>query len=224
MGKLLKLVNTIAVITVASIVAVSVYTHGPQDRAYFAPNESYITPMSYVFYMWIPVVLLLALMAAYQWTTDKLETTVGYHFTMATIFYAMWFAFSITDHPILALFGVAFASGAMSFIYNRLKTDETLDELKDVFCVLLPFSVCHGWFPVLFFLNLHAVISPVSEEGPSVIQPYRWACIHSYAIATGTELVTVTRLTRLLLCWAHPLHDDNPQPAQEYSREENISI
>jgi len=75
-----------------------------------------------------------------------------------------------TGHTFFALIALFFATGAVSFIYYRLKEDHTADTLLDVIFLHLPFSLYHGWIFVLMVINVFAVLSPVHDNGPSTFQ------------------------------------------------------
>ncbi|KAG0225703.1 hypothetical protein BGW41_004578 [Actinomortierella wolfii] len=140
------------------------------DSPYFSHHQSYITPASFVFFIWTLIHFLLGGMVIYQWFTDKVHQAVGWHFILASVFNAIWLGLWTSDHNILALIALFFATGAVSYIYFRLKEQETAEGLRDVIFLHLPFSLYHAWIFVLLIINLFAVISPIREDGPSTFQ------------------------------------------------------
>ncbi|KAF9393551.1 hypothetical protein CPC16_001738 [Podila verticillata] len=140
------------------------------ESPYHSQHQSYITPAPYTFYMWTVIHFLLGGMVVYQWFTDKVHQATSWHFCVASIMNAAWLALWSTGHTFFALIPLFFATGAVSFIYYRLKEDHTADTLLDVVFLHLPFSLYHGWVFVLMIINVFAVLSPVRDNGPSTFQ------------------------------------------------------
>ncbi|KAG0074391.1 hypothetical protein BGZ92_003407, partial [Podila epicladia] len=63
-----------------------------------------------------------------------------------------------SGHAILALIALFFATGAVSYIYYRLKEDHSPDSLLEVIFLALP------------FINVFVAFSPERENGPSTFQ------------------------------------------------------
>lgn len=63
-----------------------------------------------------------------------------------------------------------FASGAVSYIYYRLKETHAADTTGEVLFLHLPFSLYHAWIFVLLVINAFAVVSPIRDDGPSTFQ------------------------------------------------------
>ncbi|KAG0306304.1 hypothetical protein BGZ99_001802 [Dissophora globulifera] len=137
------------------------------DSPYDSKHRSYITPAPFTFYIWTLMHLLLGGMVIFQWFTDKVDQAVGWHFVFASIFNAIWLALWTSGHTILALFALFLATGAVSFIYYRLKEQDSAETILDVIFLHLPFSLYHAWIFVLLIINLFAVLSPAHEGGPS---------------------------------------------------------
>lgn len=70
----------------------------------------------------------------------------------------------------MALIALFFATGAVSYIYYRLKEDHSPDSLLEVIFLALPFSLYHAWIFVLLFINVFVAFSPEREDGPSTFQ------------------------------------------------------
>lgn len=70
----------------------------------------------------------------------------------------------------MAFIALFFATGAVSFIYYRLKDQDNAETLLDVIFLHLPFSLYHAWIFVLLITNLFAIISPIRSGGPSTFQ------------------------------------------------------
>ncbi|KAG0049235.1 hypothetical protein BGZ83_005934 [Gryganskiella cystojenkinii] len=137
-----------------------------QDSPYDSKHKSFITPAAYTFYIWTLIHFLLGGMIVYQWFTDKVHQACGWHFVMATVFNAIWLALWTSGHTILALFALFLATGAVSFVYYRLKADQPADSLPEVIFLHLPFSLYHAWIFVLLIINVFAILSPIrSEDG-----------------------------------------------------------
>ncbi|KAK3829695.1 MAG: hypothetical protein J3R72DRAFT_456702 [Linnemannia gamsii] len=143
-----------------------------QDSPYDSKHKSYITPASFTFYIWTLIHFLLGGMVVLQWFTDKIHQAVGWHFVMASVFNALWLALWTSGHTVLALFALFLATGAVSFIYFRLKDQHTAEDgtLLEVIFLHLPFSLYHAWIFVLLIINLFAIISPIHDDGPSTFQ------------------------------------------------------
>ncbi|KAF9429840.1 hypothetical protein BGZ94_009302, partial [Podila epigama] len=75
-----------------------------------------------------------------------------------------------SGHAILALIALFFATGAVSFIYYRLKEDHSPDTLLETIFLALPFSLYHAWIFVLLIINVFVAFSPEREDGPSTFQ------------------------------------------------------
>ncbi|KAG0307922.1 hypothetical protein BGZ97_000233 [Linnemannia gamsii] len=166
-----KVANILVYVTLLSGNLYSTFGGDPnQDSPYDSKHKSYITPASFTFYIWTLIHFLLGGMVVYQWFTDKIYQAVGWHFVMASAFSALWLALWSTGHTFLALLALFFATGAVSFIYYRLKDQDNAETLLDVIFLHLPFSLYHAWIFVLLIINLFAIISPVREGGPSTFQ------------------------------------------------------
>ncbi|KAG0262395.1 hypothetical protein BG011_010192 [Mortierella polycephala] len=140
------------------------------DSPYHSAHQSYITPAAFTFYIWTLIYFLLGGMIIFQWFTDKVHQAAGWHFVMASIFNAIWLALWTADHKFLALIALFFATGAVSYIYYRLKEQHHAETLLDVIFLHLPFSLYHAWIFVLLIINVFAVLSPTHKDGPSTIQ------------------------------------------------------
>lgn len=72
----------------------------------------------------------------------------------------------------MALFALFLATGAVSFVYYRLKANyEETESLLDMIFLHLPFSLYHAWIFVLLIINVFAILSPANDEGiPSTFQ------------------------------------------------------
>jgi len=141
-----------------------------QDSPYDSKHRSYITPASFTFYIWTLIHFLLGGMVIYQWFTDKIHQAVGSHFVTASVFNALWLGLWSSGHTFLALIALFFATGAVSFIYYRLKDQDNAETLLEVIFLHLPFSLYHAWIFVLLIINLFAIISPIRGDGPSTFQ------------------------------------------------------
>ncbi|KAG0380040.1 hypothetical protein BGX24_010454 [Mortierella sp. AD032] len=143
-----------------------------QDSPYDSEHKSYISPAHFTFYLWSLVHLLFGGMVVYQWFNDKVHQTIGWHFVFVSILNAIWLALWSSGHTFLAFVTLIFATGAVSYIYYRLREDHSADNLFDTLFLDLPFSLYHSWIFVLLVINAFAVFSPVNEEhdGPSTFQ------------------------------------------------------
>lgn len=68
-----------------------------------------------------------------------------------------------------------FTTGAVSYIYARLREDRSEDSWLDTLFLDLPFSLYHSWIVVLMVINAFAVFSPINDDpegpqGPSTFQ------------------------------------------------------
>ncbi|KAF9924995.1 hypothetical protein FBU30_005159 [Linnemannia zychae] len=141
-----------------------------QDSPYDSRNKSYITPASFTFLIWTLIHFLLGGMVVYQWFNDKIYQAVGWHFVIASVFNALWLALWSSGHRFWALFALFLATGAVSFIYFRLKDQDNAETLLEVIFLHLPFSLYHAWIFVLLIINLFVIISPVRDDDPSTFQ------------------------------------------------------
>ena len=62
---------------------------------------------------------------------------------------------------------MVFTSGAVSYIYYRLKELHASETWAETLFLHLPFSLYHAWILVLMVINLFAVFGPVKDDGPS---------------------------------------------------------
>ncbi|KAF9943001.1 hypothetical protein BGZ75_001900 [Mortierella antarctica] len=161
-----KVINIIVYVTLLSG---NLYSSFGGDSAY-SKHKSYISPAHFTFLIWTLIHVLLGGMVVFQWFTDKVHQAAGWHFVTAAIFNAIWLALWSEGHTILALFPLFLATGAVSFIYYRLKEQHSAETLLDVIFLHLPFSLYHAWIFVLLIVNLFAVLSPIHDDGPSTFQ------------------------------------------------------
>jgi hypothetical protein len=63
-----------------------------------------------------------------------------------------------------------FTTGAVSYIYYKLRQDLSADNWFDTLFLDLPFSLYHSWIVVLLVINAFAVFSPIKDDGPSTFQ------------------------------------------------------
>ncbi|KAG9069928.1 hypothetical protein KI688_009253 [Linnemannia hyalina] len=146
-----------------------------QDSPYDSRHKSYITPAQFTFYLWSLVHFLFGGLVIYQWFNDKVHRTVGWHFVIVSIFNAIWLALWSSGHTFLAFVTLIFTTGAVSYIYARLREDRSDDSWLDTLFLDLPFSLYHSWIVVLLVINAFAVFSPINDDpegpqGPSTFQ------------------------------------------------------
>ncbi|OAQ22827.1 hypothetical protein K457DRAFT_143178 [Linnemannia elongata AG-77] len=146
-----------------------------QDSPYDSEHKSYITPAQFTFYLWSLVHLLFGGLVVYQWFNDKVHQTVGWHFVIVSVLNAIWLALWSSGHTFLAFVTLIFATGAVSYIYSRLRGDHSADNWFDTLFLDLPFSLYHSWIVVLLVVNAFAVFSPINDDpegpqGPSTFQ------------------------------------------------------
>ncbi|KAF9364798.1 hypothetical protein BGX34_000345 [Mortierella sp. NVP85] len=166
-----KIANIIVYLTLVSGNLYSTFGGGEnQDSPYNSKHRSYITPAYWTFYLWTLTYFLLGGMVIYQWFNDKVHEAVGWHFVLVSIINAIWLALWTSGHTILAFIALIFATGAVSFIYYRLKETHAADTTGEVLFLHLPFSLYHAWIFVLLVVNGFAVVSPIKEDGPSTFQ------------------------------------------------------
>ncbi|KAF8927115.1 hypothetical protein BGZ58_010623, partial [Dissophora ornata] len=82
------------ILVYATLLSGTLYTTLGGDKGSETPNEhqSYITPASFTLYIWSVIHFLLGGMVVFQWFTDKVFLAAGWHFVVASIFNAIWFA------------------------------------------------------------------------------------------------------------------------------------
>jgi len=141
-----------------------------QDSPYDSEHQSYITPANFTFYIWTLVYFLLGGLVIYQWFTDKVHRVVGWHFVIVSILNAIWLALWTSNHTILAFITLIFTSGAVSFVYYRLKELHAAETIPEILFLHLPFSLYHAWIFVLLVINGFAAFLPADEEGPSTFE------------------------------------------------------
>ncbi|KAF9191244.1 hypothetical protein BGZ51_007564 [Haplosporangium sp. Z 767] len=141
-----------------------------QDSPYDSKLRSYVTPAAFTFYLWTLIHFLLGGMVIFQWFADKVHDAVGWHFVIVTILNAIWLALWSSGHTILAFITLIFATGAVSYIYYRLKELHASESFGETIFLHLPFSLYHAWTLVLLIINGFAVVSPVRDDGPSTFQ------------------------------------------------------
>lgn len=168
---LLRLSNTLVFIF---FLGGNIYTaFGPKSPAHTL-HLSYLTPAPYTFLVWSLIHLLLGGYIIYQWfdaATEIVKNGVGWHFVTASLLNALWLWLWTNDHTFWAWITLFFVSGAISFVYYRIKENFLdLGTVWDNVFVHLPFSLYHAWVFVLLILNTFATFSPVKEDGPSTLQ------------------------------------------------------
>ncbi|KAF9360204.1 hypothetical protein BGX26_010204 [Mortierella sp. AD094] len=141
-----------------------------QDSPYHSKQLSYITPAAFTFYVWSVIYFLLGGLIIYQWVNDKVHLAVGWHFVFVSILNAIWLALWSSGHTFLAFVTLIFATGAVSYIYYRLKELHESESIVETILLHLPFSLYHAWIFVLLIINIFAVFSPVRNDGPSTFQ------------------------------------------------------
>ncbi|KAG0233094.1 hypothetical protein B0O80DRAFT_65612 [Mortierella sp. GBAus27b] len=167
-----KVANIIVYLTLVSGNLYSTFGgNKDQDSPYDSEHHrSYLTPAYWTFYVWTLIHLLLGGMVIYQWFNDKVHEAVGWHFVIVSVINSIWLALWSTGHTILAAITLLFASGAVSYIYYRLKESHAADSTGEVLFLHLPFSLYHPWIFVLLVVNIFAVVSPTRDGGPSIFQ------------------------------------------------------
>ncbi|KAF9926261.1 hypothetical protein FBU30_004121 [Linnemannia zychae] len=168
-----KVSNVIVYLTLLSGNLYSTFGGNKGDSPY-DPNhhQSFITPAQFTFYLWSLVHFLFGGMIIYQWFNDKVHQTVGWHFVFVSILNAIWLALWSSGHTILAFITMIFATGAVSYIYYRLREDHSADNWFDTLFLDLPFSLYHSWIFVLLIINAFAAFVPVREghEDPNLLE------------------------------------------------------
>ncbi|KAG0364858.1 hypothetical protein BC939DRAFT_482881 [Gamsiella multidivaricata] len=165
-----KVANILVYLTLVSGNLYSTFIGGEdQDSPYHSKHQSYITPAAFTFYIWTLIHVLLGGMVIYQWFNDKVHKAVGWHFVIVSIINAIWLALWTAGHTFLAFVTLIFATGAVSFIYYRLKEQHAADTVAEVLFLHLPFSLYHAWIFVLLVINAFAVFSSAEGE-PSTFQ------------------------------------------------------
>ncbi|KAG0212843.1 hypothetical protein BGX28_005499 [Mortierella sp. GBA30] len=140
------------------------------DSPYNSKHQSYVTPASFTLYLWTLVHFLLGGMVVYQWFSDKVHQVVGWHFVIVTILNSIWLALWSAGHTVFAFITLIFATGAVSYIYYRLKELHASENWAETLFLHLPFSLYHAWTLVLLIINVFAAFSPVHDDGPSTFQ------------------------------------------------------
>ncbi|KAF9960884.1 hypothetical protein BGZ72_005554 [Mortierella alpina] len=165
-----KVTNILVYLTLLSgnlystIIAGSDDVDSPYDSKH---HRSYITPARFTFFIWTVIYFLLGGMIIYQWFSDKVHQAVGWHFVFVSILNAIWLALWSSGHTFFAWITLVFTSGAVSYIYYRLKELHASETWAETLFLHLPFSLYHAWILVLMVINLFAVFGPVKDDGPS---------------------------------------------------------
>ncbi|KAF9382580.1 hypothetical protein CPB97_007058 [Podila verticillata] len=166
-----KVANIIVYLTLVSGNLYSVFGgHKDQDNPYDPVHASYVTPAPFTFGVWTVIHFLFGGLMVFQWFSEKVHDALGWHFVLASLLTTAWLALFTSGHAILAMIALFFATGAVSYIYYRLKEDHSPDSLLEVIFLALPFSLYHAWIFVLLFVNVFVAFSPEREDGPSTFQ------------------------------------------------------
>ncbi|KAI1316835.1 hypothetical protein EDD11_009413 [Mortierella claussenii] len=137
------------------------------DSPYDSKHKSYITPAQFTFYAWTVIYLLFGGLVVYQWFNDRVHQAVGWHFVIISVLNAIWLALWSSGHTFLAFLVLIFTTGAVSYVYYRLKELHSSESWAETIFLHLPFSLYHAWIFVLLVVNVFAVFSPVKNDGPS---------------------------------------------------------
>ncbi|KAF9281568.1 hypothetical protein BGZ68_006555 [Mortierella alpina] len=165
-----KVANIIVYLTLlsgnlySSIIANGDGVDSPYDPKH---HRSYITPARFTFFIWTLIYFLLGGMVIFQWFSDRVHQAVGWHFVFVSILNAIWLALWSSGHTFFSWITLIFASGAVSYIYYRLKELHASETWAETLFLHLPFSLYHAWIFVLMIINAFAVFGPVKDDGPS---------------------------------------------------------
>ncbi|KAG0305429.1 hypothetical protein BGZ98_004162 [Dissophora globulifera] len=165
-----KVANVLVYVTLLSGNLYSTFGGPEQDTPDDSKHQSYISPAAFTFLIWTLVYFMLGGMVVYQWFSNKVHQAVGWHFVIVSVLNAIWLALWTSDHAILAFITLIFTSGAVSFVYYRLKELHAAETIPETLFLHLPFSLYHAWIFVLLVVNGFAAFSPVKEDGPSTFQ------------------------------------------------------
>ncbi|KAI8602733.1 hypothetical protein EDD21DRAFT_371022 [Dissophora ornata] len=141
-----------------------------QDSPYHSKHQSYITPADFTFQVWTVIYFLLGGTIIYQWFDDKVHLAAGWHFVFISILNAIWLALWTAGHTFFAFITLIFTTGAVSYVYYRLKEYNAPETWSEILFLHLPFSLYHAWIFVLLVINAFAVFSPIQDDGPSTWQ------------------------------------------------------
>ncbi|KAF8331924.1 uncharacterized protein EI90DRAFT_2919376 [Cantharellus anzutake] len=149
---ILKVVNIVAYLLLAGSNIYNVAGPG-----YSSGKETYVTPASWVFYIWWLIHLLLFGFIIYQFYPAGKKTIIdgiSWRFSFLLVLNAIYVNTWATHHYRVALIFALFVSSTVSHIYWIIKKHHQREQWPDELFIHLPFSLYHGWTLVLVILSI----------------------------------------------------------------------
>ncbi|KAI8987304.1 hypothetical protein BDF20DRAFT_849349 [Mycotypha africana] len=144
---------------------------GPHDSTVIHASETYITPSSWIGYVWTLIHILLGGFVIYQWFDAAHEAAihgVGWHFVISVLLNSAWLWLLRSGHFIIGFIFVLLTAASVSCVFYKLTKDYPSSNWWDKLFVHAPFSLWHGWIVFSAVINLFQAFTHTKEGGPGL--------------------------------------------------------
>jgi hypothetical protein len=152
-------------------------------------KETYISPSSYFFSIWVLIDLLLAGYVVFQFfdQSSDIVNGIGYRFALVAVFNTVFLNLYATQHYIAGFIFAVLLSSSVSHVYYILKNNFCITSVSDGLFVHLPFSLWHAFsIAITFDAGFAAFTSGVKEGGPGEL--VKILVVISELVLTSTAL------------------------------------